>query len=293
MTATAIEPGVYSDMPAEVYHADTTSLSSSGARKLLAPSCPAKFAYEREHGQPEKKEFDFGHAAHRLVLGDGPEIEALDYGSWRTNAVKEDAAKARAEGKVPLLLKDAEVVLAMAKALRAHPVAARLFKPGSGKPEQSLFWTDKQTDVPLRARLDWLPNAVPGRRLVVPDYKTAAKADEASVQKAIADHGYHIQGWWYTSAVEELGLAPDGTWFVLVVQEKTPPYCVNVVTPLPSSMFIGGEWAAHAIDIYKQCTETGIWPGYDSEITPLELPYWAEKNYQTAREQGLFTGGKR
>lgn len=41
-TWTITEPGVY-DLPAEVYHADPVeggSLSSTGARKLLPPSCP-------------------------------------------------------------------------------------------------------------------------------------------------------------------------------------------------------------------------------------------------------------
>jgi hypothetical protein len=45
------EPGVY-DIAEDHYHADPVpggSLSNSGAKKLLPPSCPAKFAYEREH----------------------------------------------------------------------------------------------------------------------------------------------------------------------------------------------------------------------------------------------------
>lgn len=293
-TLTITEPGVYPDIPDDVYHADCVeggSLSSSGARKLLPPSCPAKFAYERDHGREPKKEFDHGHAAHRTVLGVGPEIAALDFDSWRTNAVKEKAAAARAEGKIPLLFKDAEMVLGMAKALKSHKLAMKLLR--SGRAEQTLVWRDVRTGVNLRARLDVLPESVSGKRLIVPDYKTADKADDVSVQKAISEHGYHIQGWWYTSAVQELGLAPDGAWFVLIVQEKKPPYLVNVVSPTPSSLFIGGEWAAHAIDIYKRCTETGEWPGYPSEITPLELPAWTEKQYENARMQGLFDGGTR
>ena len=41
MTA-PIEPGIYDKIPDEIYHGDRNSLSSTGARKLLAPSCPAK-----------------------------------------------------------------------------------------------------------------------------------------------------------------------------------------------------------------------------------------------------------
>ncbi|MGW9447058.1 hypothetical protein, partial [Bacillus mobilis] len=45
-------PGVYDGIPEAVYHRDPVpggSLSSSGARKLLAPSCPALFKYDQEH----------------------------------------------------------------------------------------------------------------------------------------------------------------------------------------------------------------------------------------------------
>ena len=72
MTATAAErieltePGQYGGVTPEVYHADPVfggSLSSSGARALLPPSCPALFRHKQLHGEPPKAEFDFGHAA--------------------------------------------------------------------------------------------------------------------------------------------------------------------------------------------------------------------------------------
>ncbi|MBO0827768.1 MAG: hypothetical protein J2P24_08300 [Streptosporangiales bacterium] len=45
------EPGVY-NLPAAVYHADPVpggSLSQSGAKKLLPPSCPALYRYWADH----------------------------------------------------------------------------------------------------------------------------------------------------------------------------------------------------------------------------------------------------
>jgi hypothetical protein len=61
-------PGVYDQVPEHVYHADPIpggSLSSSGARKLLAPSCPALFKHDQDNPQPHKKTFDIGTAAHK------------------------------------------------------------------------------------------------------------------------------------------------------------------------------------------------------------------------------------
>jgi hypothetical protein len=65
--------GVYSsdELSLEQYHADVApggSLSSSGARALLDPGCPAQFDYDRKHHQPAKKEFEIGTAAHSMLL---------------------------------------------------------------------------------------------------------------------------------------------------------------------------------------------------------------------------------
>lgn len=152
--ATITEPGVY-DIPDAEYHRDPVeggSLSSTGARRLLAPSCPAKFRWYQQH--PEiKTEYDFGHAAHRAVLGIGAEIAVFGYDSWRTKAAKADKEAARAAGLVPMLEPDAEIVAAMADVLRAHEVAGRLFQPGRGVAEQTLVWRDRATGIMRRARL--------------------------------------------------------------------------------------------------------------------------------------------
>jgi hypothetical protein len=53
------EPGIY-QMTNEEYHADRGSLSSSGARKLLPPSCPALFRHAQDTPQEPKKTFELG-----------------------------------------------------------------------------------------------------------------------------------------------------------------------------------------------------------------------------------------
>lgn len=170
--AAAFAPGVY-DIPADEYHADRTSLSSSGARKLLPPSCPALFRWEQDHPQPPKKTFEIGTAAHQMVLGAGPELVVVDRERWDTNAVKAEVAAIRETGAVPLKPSQYAEIKAMAAALRAHPLAAALLDPEYGKPEQSLFWRDPETGVNCRARLDWLPDS-DGGRMLAPDYKGLA-----------------------------------------------------------------------------------------------------------------------
>lgn len=286
--ATITDDGVY-DITATAYHDDPVdggSLSSSGARKIL--DCPAKYAYERAHGARPKRVFEFGHAAHNAVLGVGPEMVVLDYDNYRTKAAQSNRDAAREAGKVPLLVDEAEIVIEMGNAIRDHPVAGSLFRPGTGKAEQSLFHRDRRTGIMLRARFDWLPDAVAGQRLIIPDYKTTTNAHPDAVQKAIAEHGYHIQGAWYRRIARNLGLAPDGAAFVLVCQEKTAPYLVTVVEPSSTALAWGEQLADHAIDLYRECTRTGNWPGYSDDVELRELPRYVEQQYEIARDRGLF-----
>ncbi|WP_326768594.1 PD-(D/E)XK nuclease-like domain-containing protein [Streptomyces sp. NBC_01591] len=270
-----IEPGIYPNLPMEAYHGDRGSLSSSGARKLLPPSCPALFRYEQDHPQLPKKAFDVGNAAHKLVLGEGPNLVRIDASEWRTAAVKAVVADVRAAGGVPLKPAEYDQVQAMADAIRRHPVASVLFAPESGRPEVSMFWTDGPTGITRRARFDWLPHPRSGR-LIIPDYKTCRSAEPSALARAVDEYGYHCQDDWYRAAARAAGLAEDPA-MVFVCQEKTAPYLVTVIELDAAARRIGAAKNRRAIDVFARCTETGYWPGYSDDITYLSLPVWAER----------------
>lgn len=275
------QPDVY-NMDDATYHADPVaggSLSSSGARKLLPPNCPARFRWELDHPRPANPVFDFGHAAHKQVLGVGAKVVVVDADSWRTNAAKDKQAAAYAAGQVPVLAHEYADVQNMADALRAHPVASALFNPAAGSPEQSLFWTDAETDVWCRARLDWLPDAT-DRRMVIADYKTCASAELGHIERAVHSYGYHQQAAFYVDGVKALGLADDPA-FVFVFQEKTAPYLITVVQLDPEAERIGRAENRKAIDIYRRCKATDNWPGYSEDIELISLPPWVERRHQT------------
>ncbi|POG47131.1 hypothetical protein BV881_12395 [Streptomyces sp. ZL-24] len=273
--AAGLAPGLYPNLPIETYHGDRTSLSSSGARSLLAPSCPARFRYEQDNPRPRKAVFDFGNAAHRVVLGDGPELVAIEAPDWRSKAAREERIKVEAAGGVALLAAEYDQVQAMADAIRRHPVASALFAPGSGRPEVSVFWEDRPTGVRRRARFDWLPNPGPGR-LIIPDYKTCRSAEPSALAKAVHEYGYHQQADWYRAAARAVDLGGEDTAFVFVCQEKTAPYLVTVFEPDMTALRIGAAKNRRAIETYARCVETGHWPGYTDEIAYLSLPVWAE-----------------
>ena len=270
------EAGVY-QLDEATYHGDPVpgrSLSSSGARRLLSPSCPALFRHEQLHGRPERRTFDFGHAAQRAVLGVGAPLVVVDADDWRTKAAKEQRDAAHAAGHTPLLAAEAERVEGMAAALRAHPRAQRLFDAEHGAPEQSLFRRDPETGVMLRSRLDWLPTASTGGRMVLADYKTSVSAEPRAIAKSMASYGYHQQAAWYADMVTGLGLA-EQTTFVFVFQEKTAPYLVTIGEPDDEALAVGRARNREAIDLYAKCVRDDHWPGYTDDVELLALPTWA------------------
>jgi hypothetical protein len=263
------QPGQYDGIPDSEYHADKGSLSSSGARKLLPPSTPFQFKWERDHPRTETKDyFDLGHAAHTLVLGEGAEIVELEFDAWTTKASKEARDKVWAEGKTPLLSKDFRKVHEMAAAIKQHPLAEALFS--SGVAERSLYYRDVETGVMLRARPDWLPTRGRGR-LIITDYKTAASADPSKFGKSAGDFGYHQQDAWYRDAAIALGLDDDPA-FVFVVQQKEAPYTVSIVELGRDAVNLGRRLNRAAIDLYAKCEANNHWPGWGDEPHLVSLP---------------------
>jgi hypothetical protein len=272
------EPGVYDGVPEGVYHGDPVpegSLSASGAKLLLPPSCPALYRYRRDHPKVSA-EFDYGTAAHKLVLGTGPQIILIDAPDWRTKAAQDARKAARAQGHVALLVPEFGEVQAMAAAIRKHPIASALFDPDRGKPEQSLFWRDPGPGIWRRARLDWLPETRARRRMVIPDYKTTVSAAPASIRKHVADFGYHMQAAQYIDGSRALGLDEDPA-FLFVFQEKTPPYLVTVAELDDEAETAGRARNQLAMEIWRDCTQAGVWPGYSQDIELISLPPWARR----------------
>lgn len=263
-----MKPGITDGVPEDEYFADP-ALSQSQAKTLL--DCPARYRWERENPQPHRDAFDIGHAAHSKVLGVGAEVVAIDVDSRRGKAWTEPADAARAEGKVPLLRKDADAVDAMAEAVLAHPMARAILE-SQGKAEQTLTWTDLTTEVDLRGRVDWLTTMADGTPFLA-DLKTSRSAEPKDFGKSAANFGYYLQSAWYTTGFEAITGQPARFGFIVV--EKEPPHFVTAGDLDGTAHDIGERQMRDAIDIYRRCTETGIWPAYSDDFITYPTPRWA------------------
>jgi hypothetical protein len=260
-------PGLHDSIPEAAYHADRESLSVSGAKVLLRS--PAKFRWLQDNPKVSDT-FDFGHAAHRLVLGAGASILVCPFDSWRTKDAQQMKADAHAKGEIPLLTADYERVQAMADKLSEHTTAMRLLS--DGKPEVSAYADDPETGVRMRCRYDWLGDGYGA------DYKSCADASPDGFARAVANFGYDAQDDWYRHVADLLG-QPLGA-FCFVAQEKEPPYIVEVYELDAGFLARGRERNERARRIFAECTATGDWSrGYTGlPYSTLYAPSWAMKD---------------
>lgn len=274
--ASEIKPGLHFDLPEADYHGHTGSLSVSGAKVLL--KAPALYQWQREH--PVYKDvFDFGSAAHAKVLGVGSPIVVHEYDADKvkspkaTNAWKAEQAEVRESGGVLLLPEEFARVEAMAAKLREHPLANRILTEGEA--EVSAFCDDDATQVLRRSRFDWHESSG-----ILADYKTTVCAEPGAFARSAATFGYHMQAAWYLDIAIDLDLSPRG--FLFIAQEKEPPYLVSVTELVGDALDVGRARNRAALERFRDCTESGIWPGYSPDITPIDLPRWAYYDQESA-----------
>lgn len=261
------EPCVIYDMDEAVYHSDPVkggSVSQSSVKMLLEPGGPARFRYQQDHPREDRAAFSLGRAAHALVLGAGAPLHRLTHADMRTKAAKEERAEAEAEGFIVLRPDEHDQVIAMADAIGAHDGALNAL---DGEPEVSMFAPDGETGVWMRGRADVLGHGW------IADYKTAQSANPHEFARSAARYGYHLQAAWYINLASTL-LDWSGAAFRFVVQEKAPPYLVNVVELDADFLRIGHEQAREALLAYAFCLDTSYWPGYPDEATVVTPPRW-------------------
>ena len=249
------------------YHADRTTLSSTGARKILA--CPARFKHEQDHPPAPKRAWDFGKLAHRLVLGEGSPIQVVEADNWLSKAAKEQRDQAYANNVVPVLRAEYEAACQMRDSVMAHPTAGGIFAAGTA--ELSGYWRDEPTDVKLKFRPDFM-TTVGGVPWCV-DLKSTVSAKPDDFARSIAKFSYHAQAAWYLRGLKE-GYGIDAR-FIFVAVEKTAPYPVSVIELDYEAIIEGDRLNREAIDLYAECVKTNTWPAYGDDIVLLNLPAWA------------------
>jgi hypothetical protein len=265
-----MKPGIHADIPNEEYH-NGPGISSSGIKKLL--DCPRKFHWEYILGnrEPASDAMELGTLFHTAVLEPDKFKDSFLVNDDHRSSKAFKEFKADHPGEIIIKTPQMEQLRLMFDAVMAHPVARALLE-SAGAVEQSYAWTDKDTGTLCKVRPDKL-SLYKGRKLLV-DLKTAATARPEDYEKAIYNFHYHLSAAMYLEGVVENNDPHEA--FVHIVVEKKAPFITEVYNLDQKAMETGMEQFRVGLELYKECTKTGVWPGYtDGTINDIGIPYWA------------------
>lgn len=223
----------------------------------------------------------FGTAFHTLLMEPARFAERYvpaPEGNKNSNAYKSAAAELAAQQKEPISGSDWARLHAMRFAVLNDPYAGPLFQ--SGVAEATGIFTDPETGLECKIRIDWLPESF----LNVPvDLKTTRSGNPDDIRKSCWDYGYHTQAAFYSLAWEVIfGKQPEAFIFVFVEKPDDPED-----TPLPPQLYelsrdyrqAGERQVRQWLNLLQDCITTygeEPWPHYTRGLTELNAPYWAK-----------------
>ncbi|MFX4223579.1 MAG: PD-(D/E)XK nuclease-like domain-containing protein [Thalassobaculum sp.] len=297
-------PGVHANL-SESYYFKDPALSASETIDLLSGMSPAKFIARRNKGGKRTAALEFGRLAHRIII----EGKAVEHEVRKPRKVEVLYHEPRSPNSNKLFWNTGEPLMLtgklaqvarMKEALQAHPFAMAPFSHG-GEPEVTLVWDDEATGVRCRARLDWRP---PEGYQFFADYKTTLSLRAEDIDRAIERYRYHVRAAHYLDGIRACGLHPDPR-YLIVFQEKEPPFEVEVVEIDPDDLIWGRIEMGWARAVFAQCQTTGVWPpsgafkkwrrdgqwpaaGQD-EVSRAGLPFWARRRREAEHEAAAFS----
>lgn len=212
-----------------------------------------------------------GRAVHTAVFE--PHKFALDYVvapdvDRRTKAGRESWAEFQAsvDGKDVLTAEQNATAWEIGTAVRRSPVVRRYLD--SGRPEVAIEWTDRETGLPCRGRVDWLTGAG-----VLCELKTARMITERPFASTAWRLGYFHQVALYSMGLESITGTPPPIKFIAV--ENVPPYDCGVLAPSEDSIYAAGEEVRSLLVKVNRARRLDEWPGQYTEEVELHAPRWA------------------
>lgn len=264
-------------LTADEYHGqpcDGPSVSRSNLWTLWKKS-PAHM-FDAWSGNPNAASHDetealiFGRCAHLLVTNEerfGKEFIVSEYADFRSKEAQLWKAAQGAAGKTVITHKMADTLTAMANVASKDQRLRRLLKHGEG--EMSYLFKDHATGIWLKAKPDWVPS---GSGPIL-DYKTSVDASPEAFDRAALSYGYHVQAALGLNALQ--AVANDSRiGFVNIIQEKTRPYCIELVSFEPDEIKWGEAILRKSLDRLAKCLERSEWPGYSKGVRALRRPHF-------------------
>ena len=238
------------------------ALSASGA-KLLRKS-PLHYRADQFKARQPTPAMIFGTVVHRLVLEPERPAFAVKYLNWASKEGKAERERLEATGLPILSEADGDRATAIRDALWSDAQIVEMLE--AAQKEQVMLWD--QHGVKCKAKADAIGDGV------VIDLKTTIDAAPHEFQRSIATFGYFRQAAHYLDGYEATKgeRAKD---FIFVAVESQPPHAFALYRLDAASIAAGRLEMKRAAAVYRDCMQSGNWPGYEPGIATLALPRWA------------------
>jgi hypothetical protein len=266
------KPGIYS-VPAERYHA--ANGCSKTMLDFLANQTPAHLqAYLMGVSKEETPAMRFGAIVHRALLEPDTYRDGFHVKPEKMRfTTKEGVAWQEEHNERPIITQsESDAIDAMVSSVHCHPFAKRLL--AGGTPEQSIFVEDHEGTL-RKSRLDSLTKGN-----VIPDLKTTESAALDQFERNVSRYRYHVQAAYYIDNCALAGIEKENFFFICV--EKSPPYLVRCLLMNHDVIEFGRSLYKRDIQVYRNCLESGQWPGWGSSYDEVALPPWELKQAMMA-----------
>lgn len=175
-------------------------------------------------------------------------------------------------GKISIDEETIKLIEGVTQSVLSRRWASRLLR-SDGQREYSIFWTDKETGLNLKIRVDWFS-------AICLDLKTTADPSPVKYSKTLVGLGYHRKLAHYRAGISEY-TGEEAIFIHIAVGTESPFPCgayeiddrnyFDVRTPRLGEK----QWRQLLRDLAK-CYETGDWSDpFEREICELKLPSFA------------------
>lgn len=237
----------------------------------------------RSENQEDTKSLRLGHAFHPAVLE--PDRFKEEFVLLPANCMKGTKenpnkgmaanlaafeAKCEANNQVIITQKEYDNIKEMVAIVQADQEALDLLSDGVA--EISGYFIDPDYDILVKIRPDWINK----KHRIIPDLKSCADAREFPFRASAYDHGYDMQAFMILYGITQItGIPHDDFEFICV--ESKGYHGLHIWQADLEMLDTGFKKYKKAMRLYKQCMESGEWPGYDSTPQLLGSPSYAKE----------------
>lgn len=282
-----MKAGIY-DLPEEKYFA-VDAISNSALRHFRRS--PAHYQYAKANPKDPTPQMIDGVSFHKIILepdkfwethilqpADAPNRpqERHRHAKKPSKATLDaflfwDQYNELAGDKRIITQEQADMFLEVSANIRNHPEIKPFLQ--RGRAEASLIGQDPETKLWCKCRPDFM-TCVGGYDVML-ELKSTDDARPDKFQRTAYNFEYFKAGAFYTDVAEWSGVGrPDV--YLIVAFERDPPHGIKLYEVPESEMERGRNQYRVALDQLAYCKETGKWPGYSTDIEPLEFPAWAK-----------------